>query len=418
MERLPPAGIGVYDPHMPRDSRIASEPARRAVLAVVMAGVLAASTGWAVVTSQGVAGGRRVALTADRVRSFALERPAGWERADREPDGEGVMSHSAIFTERGGPARRLIATEIVYPRSMPPTVAMRRFLTQVTDEPVQARELQPVRIGPFFGLIGAAVSPGRQRQVVAMSIDGRRYLGLSLSREGFVSPGDLELLTAIAQSVRDERLVLLGDQLALPIGRSIEVPDGLSAAGLAGEKSLRNVVFYPTEGAQFFTVGMSPIELWLLPDLAVEPADPDATPLDSDDELPPLLRQALEAHPKQTPPQRLLAQLMLLHFRATGRLPPEQAMGRFEMNGQAGFAMLLNDGRQGPAYEALRGVTIDAEQAVVLELVAEPQPHAVRSVQEAASALMQTLTGGMEAPAPPVGGTPADAPGLPTVPGD
>ena len=381
---------------MPLESRIASEKGRRAAVALLMGGLLAAALAIAWLQARGGPAHtpRTIPTTIERLGPFTFHRPAGWLASPVEPGRTGITGSGISFTEPGGAQRKLIVVRLSYVRPAPPAAAARLFFEQIAHGPAEVWALRPRRRGPLVTLDGAVITPHDERLLAVLTVDGQEYLGLSLSGPE-IAPDDPPLLDLWMASVKDERFVPLREPLALPVGMSIEAPPGLSALGYAGDRELTRVLFHPTHDPRFGVLRFSSIDLSAAPPLPEQGTSAGE-----------VLTNLVADYRQSTAAERLLTHLLARYDRAVGRLPPAQAYGQFRVLDQSGYLLVLRSSPRLGIYEAVWGVTLAPEQAAQIEVAAALDPDdraldAAGPTQQAASVLVQTLVGARERPAVP-----------------
>lgn len=256
-------------------SRFESERVRRVVVAGVMAVLLAGSTALAVVFSARSHRRSHPPMAGVTLGAFTFNAPAKWaQQAAVVPDRNVVAARA--FTEPRSD-RLLLVSDLRFTRPVSPDFAMTELLTRESADPQRIVQGQALRYGPMSGLLVESVDTRRHgggwRLLAAITLDGRRYLGLSLAKDHTPDAADLVLFYRITESIKDTRYTAVGGKLALAGVGTLAVPPGMLAFEL--HESGRAVPLYlltPRGDDRFYTLELTP-----LPD-SIEKAVQRATP--------------------------------------------------------------------------------------------------------------------------------------------
>jgi len=358
---------------MPRAARIASEPARRAVLAAVMVVLLGGTTALAML------------MTRARTPAFDPSQPT-------HEFGPLSLTIPSNFTEqRTNRATDPVGRSFVDPNQQLVLKAALLDDTQIRP-PIDAFAQGKALLAPTAGKSDAMIhqagpltvilSPGysvaqtrdgravRQKHVVAVAtIDGATYLAAELAGIGEIRGHDINALLRIMMSVRDERFAD-----AEPADRTIRGLRMPADTGLVPLKRIdrgadAQLIYVPTGARYFYRLPVTVMNV---------------------DELWEQLEQVYQGPPIDDPLKRAAAaarmMLQITYARVHQRNPPADAFVEQRINDRPVARLLVVGGGAANGHHERWAMLIDTEQIVMVDVLADRR--AVRRARAAATWLM------------------------------
>jgi len=341
---------------MPWESRIASEPRRRWVVAAIMLALLAGATfaaTWITHTRQPQLTVRSHQPT-ETFGRFALAVPRGWSRRHAPADARDRLKARLADGERLLDVLVLGGDRLLTPRHMLTRAARNLCPATTWHEDVIAVHRGPLAtrmiVGNSIGAVDGRRVLGKDVLAIA-TIDGETYLVLHLSGRGEIRRHDVELVHRMITSTDDTRYRTLdepnvqanGIRLSAPghgvmFTRSDSGPDHAAWVG-----SRRSDVFFRVEVRAMTADGLR--RRWR--EYGVEQADHARL-----DEL-------------------LAATLQATYYSATGRRPPRSALERGRVAGRDVLRLGLANLRQHEGHHERWAVQLGRDHLLLMDLVSD-----------------------------------------------
>ncbi len=365
---------------MPWESRIESEPLRRAVIAAVMLVLLAGSTALALWMTHARRPHVDVADSTEDLGPFRLSVPRDWIRLDiadqnipgllaayqsPEADRQLLQIFSLDYDTPRPPAHSLSAVaESFFPRGY-----TRHAQTLGQDGTVWAYAVQQ----------SEEVSRlGRQRRkhfLATVTLDGRRHAAFYMTGLGNPTRRDLGALLTVAESTADTRYRRVGTSAIEFDAMRLEVPDDLFAFHRTDVPEA--VDFVPAAEGRLASGRLVHLRLRVVPFGTDAPAPPPDEP------------QTHDAASADTVNRMLLTWLANVYHQRYGSAPPDGALETGEIGGRVVHAVLLPATAGSPVHRMLFASSTDGRTVAVVDVVAEPP--AMRPAEAAAKMVMAGL---------------------------
>lgn len=338
---------------MPWESRIANESLRRVVLAGLMMGLLAGSTGLAMLLTHQRNPRYAASWQREDFGPLHVKRPSHWQMA-AEGGADGLV---AILTDPSPDQRRITVSLIQLDQPVDPTAVIDEVFAQ--NMGTQFNRGQTFRAGAVVGHHAegfAYLKQGRVRMLASQvildaTLDGRTHLLLHLRRRGLPHGQDVALLIAMAQSLSDQRVEPVRD--AIELGEAtVNVPEHLVAwrpadESLTGRYDLTPDGAGPWKGSRFIRLSPRRLDLAELSNEALAEIEArDLPPPESQ-----AMREALEE--LDDPDDLTQALLMTMRRGLHPREDPRPHYGTGTLDGKVVHTMVMDDGRRSPLFHAV-----------------------------------------------------------------